>query len=555
MRHVKAESRKRLGDLFIIICFLAVLAAGLLTYRDYGLTVDEVTDRRSSIVNYQYVYNALTGHDLRVIDVELSELRDRYYGVFVQFPPVIAEHLTGFSLTEAQIYDLRHLYIFLFCFFSYLCFFGFCRRVFKSKWLGLLGALMLCLYPRFWGEQFTNIKDMVFMASVCIALLATWLCLEREDRFRYGLLAAFCQAVCVNVRVVGAMLPLMTLGYRLVRDLWLEPVAPAKGRRALWLGIGRYLLQALLCYGFYVMMTPALWAQPVTGVLEVLRTFSNFDRWGGRELFFGQLYEKVPWYYIPAWLGLSLPLWYLAALAAAVALAARSLRLRPRGAVRRLLSGQTKYLVLCCFLALLPWLAAVVCHSTLYNGWRHFYFIMPLLVAGMLCALKRGFGWAKARGAWAVKGLVGFCCLMLALQTGYILTRHPYEKVYMNPVGVRLEDGFSRDYWWEATRAQAQYIMANDPSPEIRVLYDGGFLFYLTPEQRARVVVLEEGGGERPDYIIDPYKSWPSAKAAAYDGYTRWHTITVDGHPISTVFIRNDVLPRVSRAAEGEVAP
>lgn len=542
---VQTGSKGRLGSMLIAAVMLALLAAGLMEYGEHGFTLDEPTERRTSTVNYQYIVKALTGHEIKAYDVELDELRDRYYGVALQLPMVMVEHLNNFELHSRDVYLMRHLFTFLICWAGYVCFYFFCQKIFHSRWLGLLGMLMLALYPRFWGEQFTNIKDMVFVSTVCAAMLATVCCLEHEDKRRYGLLAAVIYALCMNTRIVGVMIPLLLLGYRLVRDIWL-----CRPQDGLWRRIGRYLAQFGLCMAVYVALMPALWSNPIAGIAEVFGTFSNFNRWPGKELFCGTLTPQVPWYYLPVWLGISLPLWYLAALmgfGAAFALNIRQAQRPKAGGFWTLVLVREKYIVFCLVLAVCPWVAAVVNQSTLYNGWRHFYFILPALIVLMLYFI----GWLakrlSARGRLR-RALAALLCLLLGGQCAFIAYNHPFEKVYFNPVGIAVADGFSRDYWLEATCEQVRYILAHDPTEKIRIPYYGGYADMLTPEEQARLSITEQE--DSPDYIIDAYEYWTSASQVAYAGYTPWHTIRVSGHPISTVFIRDDLLGRVEASNE-----
>lgn len=546
---MQTVTRRRLGSVLIVAVMLALLAAGLMEYGEHGFTLDEPTERRTSTVNYQYIVKTLTGHEIKAYDVELKELRDRYYGVALQLPMVLVEHLNNFEMHSRDVYLMRHLFTFLICWAGYICFYFFCKGVFHSRRLGLLGMLMLALYPRFWGEQFTNIKDMVFMATFCAAMLTTLLCLENENKPRYGLLAAVTHALCMNTRIVGVMIPLLLLGYRLLRDIWL-----ARPRRGLGGRIGRYVAQLALCLAVYVALMPALWHDPVGGIAEVFGTFSNFARWPGKELFCGTLTPQVPWYYLPVWLGISLPLWYLAALigfGAAFGLNTRQALRDKANSPWSLLLVKEKYMVFCFVLAFFPWVAAVVNQSTLYNGWRHFYFILPALIVLMLYFIRFAAGRLKGRTALR-RALAGLMCLLLGGQCAFIVYNRPFEKVYFNPVGIAVADGFSRDYWLEATCTQVRYILANDPTEKIRIPYYGGYADMLTPEEQARLSIT--GQEDSPDYIIDAYEYWTSASQVAYAGYTPWHTIRVSGHPISTVFVRDDLLGRVQPGNEDSLS-
>ena len=545
MREKPTKSRsQRFADAIILLTMAAILAAGCLTFADYGFTLDEATERRSSVITYQYVLKTLLGHELRVVDTDLADHRDRYYGVALQLPLVAAEHLAHFDMAPRNIYLMRHLYTFLICWLGYVCFFFFCKRVFGSKWLALLGMLMLALYPRFWGEQFNNIKDMVFMSTVCASMLATAICLEREGSFRFEALAALVSAVSANTRMIGAVIPLLLFGYRLVRDLFIRHVAREAGYARLLRNIGRYAAQLLLFYVFFVLLTPALWADPVGGTAAMLSTFSDFSRWYGVELFMGGLYTKVPWYYIPVWLAISLPLWYLLLMpvsAAAVIRDVSALRKeRPGRGWMTVLLTEERYFAFCFALSFLPWLAAAVNGSTLYNGWRHFYFILQALIVLMLYAvrlLRR-----LARRGVARRALACGICLLVAAQCGWIAAHHPFEKLYFNPLGMRVADGFSRDYWQEAYYAQLKYILRNAPSYPIRIGYADAAGCFLDEADYAGISFVE--GGQPADYLIENYARWTSPGDAAHEGYTPWHTLFVDGHPFSTIFIRDGLQER-----------
>ena len=182
MKHMSIRAKGSLWPrLLAALALLAMLIVGRYTYRDYGITVDEAVERNSTLISYQYAFKTLSGKDLLLVDEPLATYKDRYYGVTLQMPTVMVEHLTGFTMPSRDIYMLRHLWTFLLCLSGLACFYLFLEKVFHNCWYALLGLMMLALYPRFWGEQFTNIKDMVFMATCCWALLATALSLRMRE--------------------------------------------------------------------------------------------------------------------------------------------------------------------------------------------------------------------------------------------------------------------------------------------------------------------------------------------------------------------------------------
>ena len=95
---------------------------------------------------------------------------------------------------------------------------------------------------------------------------------------------------------------------------------------------------------------------------------------------------------------------------------------------------------------LLPLSAALVTRPVLYDGQRHFLFILPPLAAGAGCALHaflRPPVRVRAAGAAVWLG----CAPWVAVQ---IVRLHPYEYVYFNASigGLRGAVGrYETDYW------------------------------------------------------------------------------------------------------------
>lgn len=269
MEHASILARKSFWPrLLAALALLAMLIVGRYTYRDYGITVDETVERDSTLINYQYAFQTLFGRDLSLSDQPLETYKDRHYGVTLQMPTVMVEHLTGFTMPSRDIYMLRHLWTFLLCLSGLACFYLFLERVFSNRWYALLGLLMLALYPRFWGEQFTNIKDMVFMATCCWALLATALSLRHEGKWRWEVLSALLFALCANTRIIGFLFPSLLFGYRVLRDGVLTPVWKEGGARRFFAQLAKHALALLLMLVCYVLVTPAAWASPLRFIIE-----------------------------------------------------------------------------------------------------------------------------------------------------------------------------------------------------------------------------------------------------------------------------------------------
>lgn len=532
-----------------IVCFWLALAAmmivGRYTYQDYGITVDEDVERKTAFVNYQYAYERITGKTIRQFDIDLDTYHDRYYGAALQLPMVAVEHMTGFTMPIRDAFLVRHLYTFLLCTLGWICLYHFIRIVFRSRWPALLGMLMCALYPRFWGEQFTNIKDMVFAATCCAGLLGVALCLENEGKWRYEFFAAFVGAVCANTRFIGFQFPGLLFGYRILRDFLLD--GRAKTNLKPWFArvLPRYLAHIALLLTFYFLITPASWEKPFAYLMGVFQTFSNYTQWGGMVPFLGTMYRgsQLPWSYLITWVLISVPLWNIALMVLGGCTAGATLLRQLKKKQRSVwLLDEHRYALLCAVVAAIPLLTPLFKEVTLYDSWRHAYYVFPMLV--VLAVF--GFRWLWRR--FCKKGVtrlmaVGVLLCLFAGQIGWTVNNHPYEKVYFNPLGRRVAEAVDRDHWYESAYNLLQVVLENDDTSRITLASDGMIgitVFDFLPEEQARRFYVYYNGPDQVDYYVDGANT---PQPERFDGYTPVYELRMkDGLVLSTLHIRNEVL-------------
>ena len=213
-------------------------------------------------------------------------------------------------------------------------------------------------------------------------------------------------------------------------------------------------------------------------------------------LYFGQFINarQAPWHYLPVWIVLTTPMPYLlAALLGVGSYAGRWLR-PTRSAANQLDLLFTGWLFG-------PLGLIIGLRSTVYDGWRHLYFVYPALL--LLAVL--GIRWLVA-AAHSYRPARYFALVALLLGTGEtartalrMVQLHPYQQVYFSflPASVA-ERLFERDYWGSSYyqgllwlvqhRAQQGRITvsAADRTP----LVANSLL--LSPAQRARLQLLRE---------------------------------------------------------------
>lgn len=530
---------KRGGKCLILFMACLYLLAGAAVFRDYGVSTDEPNERRTMYINANYVLTLLGKESMDV--PELDSYEDKYYGIFLQMPTAVFE--IG-SKGWNYIYTWRHLYTFGICVLGYIAFYFLCRKIFASDLTAFLGTAMIALYPRFFAEQFYNIKDMLFVAVYIFAMWGTCKVIESKFDWKWVVIFAFLSALATNVRIVGIIfVPLLT-GYA-----WLVCLAErmnqteqvtASGesvsrelttKRALIFSVLVFLLYFL----FLVMMYPVAWAHPIRTMIEIFAKFSNYDDWTGAIVFMGKILskEEVPWYYIPVWMLITIPIWYilLFLLTMGISFGKLVFKIKQRESWYTLLF-QYKYFFWAVLLVLIPWGAIVVKHATLYSGWRHCYFLVPPLVLVVLYGVNHIM---KRRGKGCKIPVFAFIALGLVIQINWIRINHPHEMVYFNGVGKNWAADFDRDYWHMAEGKAYDYILENDHSDRITVDSTGTRypLNFLTEEQRQRFEITVED----PMYFIETYRG-KLGNEIPLPGYNEIYSVTVDDFKIITVYKR-----------------
>ena len=163
----------------IILYFVIYFIIGLCVYKDYGITVDEEKQRERSLVSYKYINEVLWNREMPELEEipEMSEQNHGYYGTAMQMPTVFIEDMHDFAMSTRDIYLMRHLYNFIVCFAGYICFYFALRKIFDGNRLyAFAGILMISLYPRFFGYQFTDVKNLIFAAlNMAVVLVLVYL--------------------------------------------------------------------------------------------------------------------------------------------------------------------------------------------------------------------------------------------------------------------------------------------------------------------------------------------------------------------------------------------
>lgn len=527
MNHEMKESRRyRIAAAFLLIAGL--LVTGLSLYRDYGISWDEPVQREYGTRVYAY---AVDGDESLLAD------RHRVYGPVFEVLLVSLER--GLSLEDLRdIYFMRHLVTFLMFALGTVFFFLLSARVLGDWRLGLVGAVLMVLTPRIFAHAFYNSKDIPFMAMFIVCMYTLLLCMDSRSP-GLSLVHGICCAVLVDMRVVGALVPSITL------VLFIYHVAVRGGDRA---GTARSALGLGLFCGAFVPMTillwPTLWTDPVGNFILAFQAMRKFA-WRATVLFMGKEVwsTDLPPYYTPVYIFITLPLMYLALGITGIIAAARRLAGGDIGLVVR-----RRDALLTLIWLFVPLTFLIVSRTVLYDTWRHTFFVYP---AVLLLALM-GLGWLLKAGRAGRAGAPGrlfaprnifavaVVVLLLVSNCGslwFMIRSHPHQSVYFNSVvgGVRGAAGkYEMDYWGLSYRNLLESVLEQDGRGSITLhsLNEPGYYnsFVLPPAERGRLAYTDDPAAA--DYYVtnhrwERFKLPPEAEAAS---------VEVDGVKLSTAY-------------------
>jgi hypothetical protein len=418
---------------------VAFLAAGRLAQRDVGVSWDEPVQRRAGVLLYSYFASGGT-------DDEILRYRNLYlYGGLFDLACEAARHLAP----EWGAYDLKHLFVLVLGAGALATTVATAARLGGPR-AGVIAGALLFASPRWFGHALFNPKDIPFAAFFLLGVAGVVrLATEARPRRSSWLLFALGAGASLGVRAGGVMLLPLLLAGVWSRSSALAPRDAVRPTWRTWLVAAATILAAL-ALGF--LFWPYLHHHFASHLLEALRSEARapFD---ANVLYRGRWVSALDLGrdYLPVWLTIATPLPVLCGLALAATVAVAALR-------RRAWTG-TAGVAIVALAAGAPATMAVVLHDTLYDGVRHFLFVIPPLT--ILAAL----GWERVVGALRRRpariAALTVLAALLVEPASWLVRGHPYQYVYFNPlVGglAKASHRYDAEYWGLSVRRGAELL-------------------------------------------------------------------------------------------------
>jgi 4-amino-4-deoxy-L-arabinose transferase-like glycosyltransferase len=430
------RSVERTCDDLAIMALAAVALIASLTFRDYGLGWDDYT-------HAEYADLLLRMYGSGFKDTGALSFANLYmYG-------------GGFDMTAAllhkviplELFETRRLLGAVVGVIGLAVTWRLARRV-GGPLAGLAALLLLALCPTFYGHMFMNPKDAPFAVAMVVLMLGLVRLAEEypSPSPRTILILGLGAGLSIGCRILGGL----ALVYALVgfMPLLLEELHSHGARGAVQrFAHVAYVLMPGLILGYLVMGLIWPWSiMEPANPFHALTYFSHFFEKPWKEMFDGALVSvpDMPWSYLPTLFALQLPEILLGLCIAGVVGAFMSLS-------RTDVSSRRKTILLMLALAAtLPLVIAMVKRPALYNGIRHFIFVIPPMAVLAGTAFAWAMNWLKEnRRSWQPAALAMFAFGLL-LPLGEMIRLHPYQYTHFNHIAgtVRGADNlFMLDYW------------------------------------------------------------------------------------------------------------
>ena len=456
--------RENHNTILIFVIPSILILIGFAVYRDYGVSLDEEISRNNGLVSIKYICDLLFpvyADNLELIKnvPELNEYGfDKIYGpIFDILLIAIIEILLEIK-NFSEVYYYRHLanhYLFI---ISVICFYFLCLNIFKNKLYSFFGATILYTSPRIFADSFYNNKDLVFLSFFIFLIYFSIRFIKKSNYYNAFLLSIFA-AFAMHMRIVAIYVGFLIALFFVVELLMKNKFNQKK--------INTLVFFFFLQFIFLYLIWPFLWENPINNFLYILKTSTEFA-WDVNVFYLGDFYKPrfLPWHYFIVCFFATTPL--LISILITGGLIHLILRFFKRlvnidnnNSYKDIWRGEEEKIFLFLFFVIFIPIFLNFVHPTIYNSWRHLFFLYPPLILISIYFIKTiviKFG--KRRILFYINGILA---IILLNNIYNLVTLHPFQYVYFNSIFEKKANKlFEIDYWGLSNKFSLEKIIKDN---------------------------------------------------------------------------------------------
>lgn len=433
--------------IFFIVAALTFITLPIISYHA-GISGDE--EKHYMHAEKVYNYFATAGKDSSALSD--PQLKLNYYGQSFDLLTFLAVKV----LNTDKIYEVRHVMNGTLGALTIIVA-GLLARYLAGSMTGILTMLFLFFSPRFLGHSMNNPMDIPFALGYVFTIFQIIRFLDRLPRFSYTIasLIALGIAFTISIRIGGLLLiPYLFMFsglYLLVRRWPWELFSKGWLRFA---GKGLEFLLIISIAGYFISLIPWPYGlkNPVKNPLESLKMMSNIEV-SLRVLFNGSIHwsDKLPWFYIPKFILISVPAIILLGFILSVAFMSIWKKI-----------AQPFWLFVLMFSTIFPVIYIIYKESNVYGGWRHLIFIYPTLVVLAAASFRIIYQLLDKKLLRIILGIV--LAGSLISPALHIIRNYPNQYIYFNQLvgGVnKAYKNYETDYYLVSLKSGTDWLKDN----------------------------------------------------------------------------------------------
>ena len=526
-------TNKHLKYIFYSIAALLLLLM-LKSGVDGGISGDEYLHYNQSV--YVYDYFASHGRDTTALHTPVTHLK--YYGQ--SFDNLTTILVRWFNIDDLFLF--RHLSCSLVGWLTVIV------TAFFAVWLagygaGIIVILLFALSPTFMGHAQNNLKDIPFALSYIAAIFFTQKMLFNNNKTKISdaILLTASIAFSISIRPGGLLLICYLFFFFFLfythKYLYSHQFEPPLFRKKLI----QIFLISVAAWFLSILLWPYAQLNPILNVWKSYEVMTQFPT-TLKQLFEGKIEwsDLMPWYYLPKYMAITIPLIIFTGLAAFVVLSKKIINT----------DNLLKYGFLI-FSILFPVVFVIYEKSNLYGSWRHFLFIYPSIILLAAIGFTSLFKYLKSKYFIIAAVLI---TLMLAIHPArFMIRNYPYYYLYYNQLVGGLNGAYGNyetDYYYHTIRGGSEwlekYLATNKQKDSIKIATNFSVSWYFRnhPNIETFYCQYDERSQRDWDYMIvaNSYipvnqikdKTWPPKNAI--------HVIYADEVPVCAVLKRETKL-------------
>ena len=543
---------KKITFLLFIIFFLI----GTITFKDYGISIDEEFHRGVGFYWLNYVLSFTPFSELnnsaaikleQITGFTLPEVRVNHpYGVIFDLPVALLEVI--FKIDDPKNYFyFKHFLNFLLFFTASIFFYKLLLNRFLNSYIALLGTLFFVLSPRIYGNSFFNMKDIISLSLLTIALYYCFKLLDKASYKNFLIFSIFA-ALSTSQRIYGICLPISFISF------YLFSILSKKKDLNDFPGI------IFFCISFFIFLTifwPFLWSNPIANFVTTFKYMGHHFVYDFMKIFFNGEYvsaDSLPYNYIFTWILISTPILYTILFIIGYIQIFKRFFLRFINIKNntyyydlwRSVNEKKDLFILFNITCIVFYLVAF--NISMANGWRHTFFINIFIIYISTYAVYQIN--LNFKSIFKKKLLFNVIIFYLMFIVYKMVIYHPYQNIYFNGFfNKAVHEKFEVDYWGLSGKKFLEDILTLEKNKNQIMIGVASYLplersiKLLDKEGRKKIIIIGQEY-ENADYL---YSNFMSEVDKSYNdkykipsNFSKMNTFAVDNIIVYEIYKKNN---------------